>query len=193
VAIEQNVTVPAAEFRTFNRCLDDAIADAVTEFGRQRDELTADESTQARNARLGFLAHELRNLINTANPGVAAIREGSVGLAGATGAVLDRSLIRLRDLVERMLVDVRLTACIPERRERIVLADFIAEVQVAATIEAAGRDLEFIVTPIERSLAVEGDRQILAGPSRTCYRTPSSSPGLAVASPSTPTHWAIAS
>jgi signal transduction histidine kinase len=33
---------------------------------------------------------------------------------------------------------------------------------VAATIEAASRDLEFIVAPIEKDLAVEGDRQILA-------------------------------
>ena len=41
VAIEQNATVSAAEFRTLNRCLDDAIADAVTEFGRQHRPLTA--------------------------------------------------------------------------------------------------------------------------------------------------------
>jgi signal transduction histidine kinase len=43
-----------------------------------------------------------------------------------------------------------------------VVAEFIAEVQVAATIEAAGRDLEFIVAPVDQDLAVEGDRQILA-------------------------------
>jgi signal transduction histidine kinase len=163
MAIEQNATISAAEFRTLNRCLDHAIADAVTEFGRQRDELTSDESTRATNERLGFLAHELRNLIHTATLAVAAIKGGSVGLAGATGALLDRSLSGLRDLVDRMLVDVRLTAAIPERRERIVLADFIAEMQVAATIEATGRNLELIVAPIEKSLAVEGDRQVLAG------------------------------
>jgi signal transduction histidine kinase len=85
-----------------------------------------------------------------------------VGLAGATGALLDRSLIGLRDLVDRTLVEVRLTAGISERRERIVVAAFIAEVQVAATIDATARDLEFIVAPIEEDLAVEGDRQILA-------------------------------
>ena len=68
----------------------------------------------------------------------------------------------LRDLVERTLVEVRLSAGIPERRERIVVADFIAEVQVAAVIEAAVRDLQFTVAPIEEGLAVEGDRQILA-------------------------------
>ena len=162
LAIEQNATVSAAEFRTLNRCLDEAIAGAVTEFGRQRDELTSDDCTRAANERLGFLAHELRNLIGNSILAVAAIKKGSVGLAGATGALLDRSLMGLYDLVDRALVEVRLTAGISERRERIEVADFLAEVQVAATIEAAVRDLEFIVPPIEEGLVVEGDRQILA-------------------------------
>jgi signal transduction histidine kinase len=162
VAIEQNVTVSAAEFHTFNRCLDDAIAEAATEFGRQREKLTSDQFTRATNERLGFLAHELRNLIGNAILAVAAIKKGRVGPAGATGALLDRSLFGLRDLVDRTLVEVRLTAGLPERRERIMVADFIAEVQVGPAIEAAGRDLEFIVAPLEEGLAFEGDRQILA-------------------------------
>ena len=162
VAIEQNVTVSAAEFHTFNRCLDDAIAEAATEFGRQREKLTSDQFTRATNERLGFLAHELRNLIGTAILAVAAIKKGSVGPGGATGALLDRSLIGLRDLVDRTLVEVRLTAGLPERRERIPVSDFIADVQVGSAIEAAGRDLEFIVAPLEEGLVFEGDRQILA-------------------------------
>ena len=162
VAIEQNATVSAAEFRTLNRCLDEAIAGAVTEFGRQRDEFASNTATRATNERLGFLAHELRNLIGTATLAVATIRRGGVGLTGATGALLDRSLSGLRDLVDRTLVEVRLTAGIPERRERIEVADFIADVQAAAAMEAERRDLEFIVAPIEDGLAIEGDRQILA-------------------------------
>ena len=162
LAIEQNAAISTAEFRTLNRCLDNAIADAVTEFGHQREELATDEYTRSTNERLGILAHELRNLIHRAILAVAAMKEGSVGLGGATGALLDRSLTGLHDLVDRTLVDVRLTAGLSERRERIVVADLIAEVQVAATIEAVGRDLELVVAPIDLALAVEGDRQILA-------------------------------
>jgi len=162
MAVEQNAAVPAAEFRTLNWCLDNAIADAVTEFGRQRDELASDKSTRATNERLGVLSHELRNLVHRAILAVATIKQGSVGISGATGALLDRSLMGLRDLVDRALVDVRLTAGLPERRERIVVADFVAEAQLGATIDAAGRDLELIVAPIDEGLAVEGDRQILA-------------------------------
>jgi signal transduction histidine kinase len=162
MAIEQEATIPAAEFGTLNLCLDNAIADAVTEFGRQRDEFTSDESTRTTNERLGFLAHELRNLIGTATLAVATMKKGSIGLGGATGALLDRSLLGLHDLVDRTLVDVRLTAGLCERRQRIIVAPFVADGHVAATLEAAARDLEFVVAPIEADLAVEGDRQILA-------------------------------
>jgi signal transduction histidine kinase len=162
VAIEQDATVSAAEFRTLNWCLDEAIASAVTEFGRRREECTSDELTHATNERLGFFAHELRNLINIAILAVATIRRGDVGLAGATGALLDRTLIGVRDLVDLTLGEVRLTAGLPERRERIAVADFIGDIRVATAIEAAARGLEFNVAPIDGGLAVEGDRQILA-------------------------------
>jgi signal transduction histidine kinase len=162
VAIEQHATVSAADFRTLNWCLDEAIASAVTEFGRRREEFTSDEFAHATNERLGFFAHEIRNLIHTAILAVATIRGGEVGMGGATGALLDRTLIGVRDLVELTLGEVRLTAGLPKRRERIAVADFIADIQVATAIDAAARGLEFTVAPLDEGLAVEGDRQILA-------------------------------
>ena len=161
LAIEQNMTISVMDFHTLNRCLDNAIADAVTEFGRQHDVVTSDEATKATNERIGFFAHELRNLISTSILALAAVKKGNVGLGGATGALLERSLVGLRDLVDYTLIEVRLEAGVV-RRERILVAEFIAEVQQAATLHAAARDLDFVVGPIERGLAVEGDRQILA-------------------------------
>jgi hypothetical protein len=37
------------------------------------------------------------------------VKSGNVGIAGSTGAVLHRSLVRARDLVARSLAEVRLT------------------------------------------------------------------------------------
>ena len=162
MAVEQGTTVTADEFRLLNGCLDEAIADAITEFGRQRDQLMSDEMTRNMNERLGYFAHELRNLITNAILAVATITKGTVGLSGATGALLDRALIGLRDLVDRTLVEVRLTGGIAERRERINVAQFIGDVQVAPALEASARNLEFIVAPIADGLVIEGDRQILA-------------------------------
>ena len=162
MAGEQRATVTTDEFRTLNRCLDDAIADAVAEFGRQRDQLTAAESTRVTNERLAFFAHELRNLIGTATLAHAAIKRGSVGVAGATGTLLDRSLMRLRDLIDRTLIEVRLTAGIPERRERVVIADLVQEVQVAGAMEAEARNVVFTVAPVAAELVIDGDRAMLA-------------------------------
>lgn len=104
LAFERDAPFEVDEFRTLNRCLDNAIAGSVTEFIYQRDLLLEDAGVHALNDRLGFLAHELRSLIQTATLAVTAIKAGNVGLAGATGAVLDRSLIglfALRPLVYR--------------------------------------------------------------------------------------------
>ena len=163
LALEQNAPITTEEFGTLNQCLDNAIADAVTAFERQRDEFMAEANTEAMNLRLGFLAHELRNLTTNAILAVAAMKRGNVGVAGATGAMLDRTLIRLRDLIDRALVEVRLTAGSPQRRERIAVSKFIDEVSVVAAMEAQAEGIEFTVVPTGEELAVDADPQILSG------------------------------
>ena len=161
LAFERGAPIQVDEFRTLNRCLDNAIADAVTEFSYQRDFLVADRGVQALNERLGFLAHELRNLIHTATLAVTAIKRGNVGLAGATGAVLDRSLIGLRNLIDRSLADVRVTAGMPPRHKLISVADFIAEVKISAALEAQARECKFTASVVDSKLAVDADRDLL--------------------------------
>ena len=162
LAVEREAAVPVNEFRTLNRCLDNAIADSVMEFSFQRDLLLADSGAHALNERLGFLAHELRSLIQTATLARTAIKSGNVGVAGATGAVLDRSLVALRNVVDRSLADVRVTAGLPVRQEVILLSGFITQVRITAALEAQARGCGFTVAPVERGLAVEGDRDLLA-------------------------------
>jgi signal transduction histidine kinase len=162
LAFERGELIGIDEFRTLNRCLDNAIAGAVTEFAHQRDLLTTGREAQALNERLGFLAHELRNLIQTATLAVAAMKSGNVGLAGATGAVLDRSLIGLRNLIDRSLADVRVMAGMPARRELVPLRTFIAEVQIAASLEAKARGCRFAVAAVEPELAIQADREMLS-------------------------------
>ncbi|HEY5897646.1 MAG TPA: HAMP domain-containing sensor histidine kinase [Burkholderiales bacterium] len=162
LAFERSAPIEIDEFRTLNRCLDNAIADAVTEFAYQRDLLLAEREEQALNERLGFLAHELRNLIQTATLAVSAMRAGNVGLAGATGAVLDRSLVGLRNVIDRSLADVRVMAGMPARRQLIRLPGFIDEVRISASLEAQARGCGFVVSAVEPQLAVSGDRELLS-------------------------------
>lgn len=45
LAVELNAPISTEDFRTLNRCLDDAIAGAVTEYGRGRNQSTLDGET----------------------------------------------------------------------------------------------------------------------------------------------------
>ena len=162
LALEHGAAVTTEEFRTLNRCLDNAIADAVCEFGRQREALLASSDADAMGQRLGSLAHELRNLLDSAMLALAAVKRGHVGLAGPTGAVLDRSLAGLRAVIDRSLADVRLTTGLHSQPERMDLAGFIAEVQVAAQLEADTRGCSLTVLPVAPGVALEADRQMLS-------------------------------
>ena len=161
LAMEMNAPISTDDFRTLNRCLDDAIAGAVTEFGRGRNQSSIDSEAARGTERLGFLAHELRNLMNTAIIAFEVLKTGNVGVAGSTGKVLHRSLVGARDLIGRSLAEVRLTHGI-ENMERVLVSQFIDELVPAAQMEADARKLTLTVPAIEPGLAIEADRQVLA-------------------------------
>ena len=161
LALEQDAPISTDDFRTLNRCLDDAIAGAVTEFGRGRNPSTLDGADAREHERLGFLAHELRNLLNTSILAFDVLQTGDVGVAGSTGKVLRRSLLGARDLIGRSLAEVRLTQDI-QNPEQVAVAGFIEDVAQAASLEANERDITFTVTPVEDRVAIEADRQVLA-------------------------------
>lgn len=161
LAFERAAPIDIDEFRTLNRCLDNAIAAAVGEFALRRDALRDAKRARTLAERLGCFAHELRNHIHTATLAVAALKAGAGGFGGATGAVLDRSLIALRTLIDRSLVEVRASTGMPPRLELLSLAAVIAEVRGSAALEAQARGCELAVAPVEHDLAVEADRELL--------------------------------
>jgi signal transduction histidine kinase len=161
LAAEKTAPVTVDEFRTFNRCLDNAIADAVTEFGRARDRVISAEGAEEISERLGSLAHELRNLLNSAILAFQAIKSGNVAVTGATGGVLDRSLLGLRDVIDRSLADVRLRVGLDMQRAPIDVNEFLQELQVSAALDARARGITFDISRIDKRLTVDADRQML--------------------------------
>ncbi|SDR23303.1 hypothetical protein SAMN05216569_3762 [Pseudoxanthomonas sp. CF125] len=161
LAVETNAPIGVDEFRTLNRCLDNAIANAVTEFGYQHDFTLADKQTAALNERLGYFAHELRNQLCTATLALSIIKQGNVGLSGATGGVLDRALVGLSNLIDRSLAEVRMTAGMPIQYHLCSLSEFIAEIKLSASLEAQVKECVLIVSDVDPSLAVDVDRDLL--------------------------------
>ena len=161
LAIELAAPIGTEDFRTLNRCLDEAIAGAVTTYERENHQAVSDKATERSNVRVAFLVHELRNLVNTATVAFEILRTGSVGISGNTGAVLHRSLSGLRDLIGRALDDVRLTQQVTTRT-RIEVAGLIHDVADAGRLAAETGGVRFTVLPVDPDLAVEGDRLVLA-------------------------------
>ena len=153
--------ISADEFRSFNRCLDNGIADAVTEFTRQRRLVSDGREQQALNQRLGYLAHELRNHLNTFTLAISAIKSGQVGFGGATGKVLDRSLIQMRAMLDNSMADVRLTAGLHANLQVIAVTDLVAEIVDSVQPEAQWWKCQFSATVRGTGLAVNADRHLL--------------------------------
>jgi signal transduction histidine kinase len=157
VAVEQHVPITTEEFHTLNRCLDTAIAEAVTEHAR----ITAESRSTEEIERSGQLAHEIRDILNTALLAFHTLKRGTVAINGSTGTVLGRSLMSLRDLVDSALSDIRMAANIG-RRERVPVADFLNELAIAGNLHAESHAVEFAIDQVDPLLAVDADPQLLA-------------------------------
>lgn len=161
LAMERAAAITVDEFRTLNKCLDDAIASAVTSYGRERDQATFDGATARAAERMGYLAHELRNLISNAIVAFEVIESGRVGATGSTAGVLRRSLLGMRSVIARSLAEVRLRQGMLQRA-CLVIADLFDDLVPAARLEASARGISLRVSPVERSLALEADRDVLS-------------------------------
>jgi hypothetical protein len=94
LAVELGAPISTDDFRTLNRCLDNAIAGAVTEFTLEQG-MTQDRQSA-----------RLEKLTDAAIAGFNVLRTGNVGVSGSTGALVERSLLGIR---------AALTAQSPER------------------------------------------------------------------------------
>jgi len=160
LAVEASAPISTDDFRILNRALDDAIAGAVTEYGRERNQSDIEDESARGNERLGFFAHEMRNLINTSLLAFEVLKTGNVGVAGSTGTVLHRSLVASRALIGRSLAEIRLTEGI-RNREPIQVSGLIDDIGSAAVLDAQSRGIHLVVAPIDGDVMVQADRQIL--------------------------------
>jgi len=161
LAVERGAPISTDDFRVLNLCLDDAIAGAVTEYSRERHRAGTDGESVRGAERLGFFAHELRNLTNTALMAFEVLKTGNVGVAGTIGSVLHRSLLASNSLVTRSLAEVRLKQSI-QNRERFTLPAFIEEITSAWGLDASARGVRLVVTSVAADVMITADRQVLA-------------------------------
>lgn len=161
LAHELNAQIEVDEFRTLNRCIDNAIASAVTAYAHQQAATVAEDNVLAYNSRLGSLVHELRNYLQSATYAMRALKAGNVGITGATGAVLERSLASMRTLINRSVADVRVANTLPAHLQAIRLAEFFGETEAFASLDSSARDSRLTVAPVDTNIVVFADPELL--------------------------------
>lgn len=156
-ANERQTPISNAEFRTLKLCLDEATAAGVTEYGRLREHAIAAEAAE----RLGVLAHEMRNLLNTAMLSVSSMKYNNEAIASKSGAILERSLTGLHTLIDRSFAAVRLEVGV-RTDEAVSVQAVIEEVVVGASLLAQSKGIPLQVSPGDENVVVVADWQILA-------------------------------
>lgn len=95
LAVEQKADISVADFHTLNRCLDNAIAAAVTTWSEDREsDLSATEPSGVATNK------KLRRLVTGSLAIFAILRGGKIGSGGAAVEMLGRQLEEMRDLLD---------------------------------------------------------------------------------------------
>jgi len=150
-----NVEITPREFQQLNLSLDTVIAEAVTEFEKDRRKNVDREEVE----RLGFLAHELRNCLQSATISLEMIETGSVGVRSSTGAVLQESLKKMADLIDTALTEVRLRSEPKGYFQRTRVFELMSEVGVTSGYDAISRGVTLLMQGYS-NIEIDVDRQL---------------------------------
>lgn len=152
----RKVGITAGEFNDLNMCLDIAIASAVSEF--QYHSVQASEVREIQH--LGYLVHELRNALSSATVAHDMMKQGLVGTSGSTSRVLGDSLLRMRDLIDRSLSEIRMRADPEVHIEKFRLDALVDQIIITAQSEAKNKN-QILCNDIKTSVELETDRQLV--------------------------------
>jgi hypothetical protein len=107
LAAEKHTSISVGEFHTLNRCLDNAIAHAVTAYVGQWSGDTPASEGLSLEKQLESVGDEMSNVLNSIVLALDLIKQGTVGFGGATGSALNENLASLRHLIDHSLVKIR--------------------------------------------------------------------------------------
>lgn len=162
LADEAHLTLSANEMRVLATCLSKGTSDAVTQYQWERDVELQRQSSE----HLGFMAHELRNPLASAQMAYHILRRSADSSSAADA--LGRSLARLSGMIDNALSHASLKLGAPLRGERVDLRLLLTELEreVAVEAEANGISLSLVVEPI----VMQGDPRLLASAASNLVR-----------------------
>jgi signal transduction histidine kinase len=157
VAKAHQVAVRDLELDVLFDCIITGIAEAVSEYQRQRDA----ELQRHMNEHFAFIAHELRNPLGSSLAALGMLeRKGQLDLSSRFAQVLKRGLTRMHELIDSTLRSAQLATGIQLQREAVTLTALLedAEFSAAASAEERGVALTFHV---DNDVTVHVDQRLV--------------------------------
>jgi hypothetical protein len=137
-AREAGAQISFRELEIIFRSTVGGIADAVSEYSRQRDA----EQQRQHNEHFAFVAHELRNPLFAAKAALDVLKQtGAINAEARATATLDRSLHRMQELIDHSLNIARVASGIEVHRERVALKTLLDEAAVTIALEAEAKQI----------------------------------------------------
>jgi len=147
----------AGEVEVLCLCLNNAVAGAITEYARVREQRMAKSEIE----RAGAFGKELREQVSAAHLGFQAIKHGRAPIGGSVAAVVAKSLSSLLAAIDRTPLAAQPAG--GAHRRRVHVKKLIDDAEVDAAAEARVHGVSLVVTPAERGVDVNADPQLLAG------------------------------
>lgn len=155
-ADSKNVSISPDGFNILNSSLDVAISAAVSEFQFQSKSSHEEREVE----RIGFLVHELRSAVSAASIAHDMIKTGLVGARGSTSSALGANLIRIRNLIDRSLAEVRMRSDADFMIEDFRLFDLFNQILATAQIEATKKN-QSLEADVDHNIELRADRQLI--------------------------------
>lgn len=138
LARERGVAVSLEEGKLLARCINTGIRDSAEQYSGRRDR----EQRELTTRHFAFLAHELRNPLQSVRLALRILEERGGVPPGRARDVLDQGLLRLQDLVDNTLISMKLsTGSEPIERSRLDLSRMVAELASDTALDREQRGL----------------------------------------------------
>ncbi len=157
VAKVEQLTVRESEQNLLSDCIITGIAEAVSEYQRQRDA----ELQRHMNEHFAFIAHELRNPLGSALAAIGMLeRNGQLNKSDRFAQVLNRSLQRMHSLIDSTLRSAQLATGIHLVREPVTLTALLEDMEMATAASAEQRDIT-LTFHVENDVTVSVDLRLV--------------------------------
>lgn len=156
-ALAHGVVVTERERAALAAAVIDGIAEAVTEYQRQRDA----ELQRHMNEHFAFIAHELRNPLGSCLSALGVLeRKKVLNLSDRFSQVLHRGLMRMHELIDATLRAAQLASGVTLRREQLSLRTLLEDADSAAAANAEERSVS-LTFKLEEEVELSVDQRLV--------------------------------